>query len=96
MESFQNGKTKYKSVAPLDRHYCEREFQYCNFDSSDDPKGHVGGKTNTILFRRICIKIKFSSQRRDRLLFLIDHQHGRHDVTCNHAIGSFLSSKEVS
>ena len=32
--------------------------------------GHVGGQNNTILFRRICIKIKFSSQRRDRPLFL--------------------------
>ena len=40
VESFQNGKSKYK-FAPLDHHYCEREFQYCNFDSSDDPKGQI-------------------------------------------------------
>ena len=32
--------------------------------------GHVGGQNNTILFHRICIKIKFSSQQRDRLLLL--------------------------
>ena len=32
--------------------------------------GHVGGQYNTILFRRICMKIEFSSQRRETVLFL--------------------------
>lgn len=32
--------------------------------------GHVGGQYNTILFRRNCMKIEFSSQRRETVLFL--------------------------
>ena len=44
--------------------------------------GHVGVKT----IGRIYMKIEFSSQRREMLLFLYDHKHGRCDVTCKPAM----------
>ena len=48
----------------------------------------VGGQYNRIFSWRIYMKIGFSSQRREMLLFLTltHHQHGRRDVTCKPAI----------
>ena len=51
--------------------------------------GHVGGQNNTILFCRICIKIKFSSQRRDRLLFLTTNMA----AMTSHAIQQFSQTR---
>ena len=39
---------------------------------------------NRIFARRIYLKIEFSSQ--ERQAFVLDHQHGRCDVTCKPAI----------
>ena len=47
--------------------------------------GHVGGQNKRIFPRRIYMKIEFSSQRRENV-FVLDHQHGRRDVTCKPAI----------
>ena len=48
----------------------------------------VGGQYNIIFSRRIYMKIGFSFQRKEMLLFLTltHHQHGRPDVTCKPAI----------
>ena len=48
----------------------------------------VGGQYNRMFSRRIYMKIEFSSQRREMLLFLIltHHQHGCRDIMCNLAL----------
>ena len=50
--------------------------------------GHVGGQYNIIFSWRIYMKIGFSSQRREMLLFLTltHHQHGCCDIMCNLAL----------
>ena len=47
----------------------------------------VGAKTKENLLRHIvCIKIKVNSQRRKILYIVPNHQHGRHDITCNQPV----------
>ena len=47
--------------------------------------GYVGGQWNRIFSRRIYMKTEFSSPE-ERNAFVLDHQHGRRDVTCKPAI----------
>ena len=37
-------------------------------------------------YNKMYMKIEFSSQRRELLLFFLEQQHGRRDVTCKPAI----------
>ena len=46
---------------------------------------HVGGQYSSIFSRIIYMKIEFSSQK-ERNAFVLDHHHGRRDVTCKPAI----------
>ena len=47
--------------------------------------GHVGGQYNRIFSRRIYMKTEFRVPE-ERNAFVLDHQHGRRDVTCKPAI----------
>ena len=65
-------------------HVTRRSFWWC-----------VGGQYNRAIPRRINMKIGFSSQRREMLLFLTltHYQQGRSDVTCKPAIPDNFSCR---
>ena len=58
---------------------------------------HVGGHYNRIFSGRYYMKIGFSSQRREMLLFLTltNHQYGCHDVKCKPAIAIHFNLLQV-
>lgn len=69
MKYRQLGTTLQPVSGPPHSRQCERNARYSWFATTWQG-GHVGGQYNTILFRRICMKIEFSSQRRETVLFL--------------------------
>ena len=53
--------------------------------------GHVGGQYNSIFSRKNYMKMEFSSQS-ERNAFVLDHQHGRRDVTCKPAVWQYIAA----
>ena len=58
------------SKVPFTLYIIERSYKLNSWFATTWQGGHVGGQCNRVFSRRIYMKIEFSSQRREMLLFL--------------------------